>query len=118
MGFDWGLSTPLSSFKGRFDGWRPPRQSMTSRFGSPPNPVVIALGGDWGVYHVFVYRFYVPQVPWDQQLYVESMIFPTDTPPGAHGGAEIYDTGVWETHNCDFQALRTPSLYEESILCA
>ena len=49
------------------------------------------VGG--GVYHVFASRILVPQVPWERQLLVDSVVFLTDPPHGAHGGAEILATG-------------------------
>ena len=82
MGFDWGWDKPLYIVKGRFDRWRPPFQLMNLRFWS----VVVALAGVGGVYHVFVSRFCVPQVPGPRQLLLESVVFPTDPHPGAHGG--------------------------------
>ena len=74
MGFDWGWATPLSSVKGCFYGRRPPHQFMTTRFGL----VVVALVGDGGVYHIFVFQFLVLRVPWDRQLLVESVLFSND----------------------------------------
>ena len=47
-----------------------------------------------GVYHVLVSLFLVPQVPCYLQLFVEILAFPTDPPLGAHGGAEILETGI------------------------
>ena len=55
--------------------------------------MVVALGGGGGVYYLFVSWFLVQRVPWDQRLFVESVVFPTDPPPGDHIGAEIYETG-------------------------
>ena len=70
------------------------------------------------VCHVFVSRICVPQVLWDRQLLVERVVFPTEPPSGAQWGATILVTGSWAAHNLYFQALRTPCLREESVLCA
>ena len=43
MGCDYKGDAPLSIVKGRFDGGKPPRQSMTSRFFSPSSLVVVVL---------------------------------------------------------------------------
>ena len=59
MGLDWGWATPLYGVTGNFDGWRPPRQSMNSRFWS----VVGSVVGGGRVYHVFVSRLCVLRVP-------------------------------------------------------
>ena len=73
--------------------------------------------GGCGVYHVFVSRLCVPRVPWERRILVESVVFPTKSPPVTHGGAEISATGGWTAHNLDFQALSSPCSYEEIILC-
>ena len=70
------------------------------------------------VCHVLVSRLHVTWVPWDLRLLVESVVFPTEPPPGAQGGAAILVTWGWAALNLDFQALRTPCLCEESVLCA
>ena len=67
----------------------------------------VSVGGGV-VFHVFLSRICVPRVPWDRQLLVESVVFSTDPPPGAQGGAAILVTGGWAAQNLDFQALRTP----------
>ena len=70
------------------------------------------------VCHVFVLRLRVPRVPWDIRLLEESVVLPTEPPPGAQWGDAILLTGSWVVQNMDFQALRTPCLCEESVLCA
>ena len=51
-------------------------------------------------------------------LEVEGVVFPTDSPDGAHGGAAISATGGWAAQYLYFQALRAPFSCEESVLCA
>ena len=70
------------------------------------------------VCNVFMFWISVPQVPWDLWLLVESVVLPTEPPPGAQWGAAILVTGSWAAHNLDFQALRTPCPCEERVLCA
>ena len=70
------------------------------------------------VCHVLVFRLHVPWVPWDIWLLVESVVFPTEPPPGAQGGAANLLTGGWAAQNLDLQALRIPYLCEKSVLCA
>ena len=60
------------------------------------------------VCHVLVSRLHVTWVPWDLWLLVESVVFPTEPPPGSQGGAAILVTGGWAAQNLDFQAFRTP----------
>ena len=108
----WG-ATPRSGVDGHFDSWRPPIQLMTSMFGSGVTDGV----GCGVVYHVFVSRIRVPRVPWDLLILVESVVLPTEPPPGAQWGAAILVTRGWEVQNLDFQALRTPCLCEESVWC-
>ena len=91
---------------------------MTSRFLSLLSPVFVVLSRGGGLYHVLVCMFLVPRVPWDLQLFVESVVFPTDPHPGAHSGADILENGGWAEQNLDFQALKTPCSWEESFLCA
>ena len=71
--------------------------------------------GGGGVCHVFVSRLHVPQVPWERRLLVERLLFPTNPPPGAQGGATILVSGGWATQNLDLQALRTPCSCEERV---
>ena len=59
----------------------------------------------------------MPRVPWDILILVDSVVLPTDPPPGAQWGAAILVTGGWAVQNLDFQALKTPYSCEESILC-
>ena len=73
----WG-ATPQTGVDGRFDRWRPTCQLMTSMFESGVPDVV----GGGVVCHVFVSRLQVPRVTWDLLLLVESVVLPTDTPPG------------------------------------
>ena len=108
-----GWATPRSGVTGHFDWWRPPRQLMISRFWSG---VEAGVGGGV-VCHIFVSRLRVPQVPWDCRFLVESVVFLTDPPTGAQGGAAILVTGCWAAQNLDFQALRMPCSCEESVLC-
>ena len=68
------------------------------------------------VCHVFVPRLCVPRVPWDSRLLVENVVFPTEPPPGAQGGAAISVTGGWAAQTLDSQAIRTPFLCEESVV--
>ena len=70
------------------------------------------------VCHNFVSRLFVLWEPWDLQLLVESVVFPTKSPPGDQWGAAILVTGGGAAQNRDFQALKMPCLYEESVLCA
>ena len=70
------------------------------------------------VCHVFVLWLRVPRVPWYLRLLVESVVLPTETSPGAQWGDAILLTRIWVVQNVDFQALRTPCLCEESVLCA
>ena len=110
---DWWGATPWSGIAGRFDWLFPPCQLITSRFW-----LGVGAGVGGGVVcHVFVSRLRVPRVPWDFRLLVESVVFPTEHPPVAQGGAAILVTGGWAAHNLDFQALRTPCLCKESGLC-
>ena len=69
------------------------------------------------VCHVLVSRICVLQVPWDIWLLVESVVFPTEPPPGAQGVAANSLTGGWAAQNLDLQALRIPYLCEKSVLC-
>ena len=46
--------------------------------------------------------------PWDMQLLIDIVEFPTDTPLGAHGVDDISKTGGWAAQNWDFQALIMP----------
>ena len=69
--------------------------------------VLDSVGGGV-VCQVFVSRLRVLQVPWDLLLLVESVVLPTEPPPGAQWGAAISVTGGWAVQNLDFQALRTP----------
>ena len=70
------------------------------------------------VCHVFVSQIIVPQVPWERRLLVEIMVFPTDPPPGAQGGAAILVNGGWAVHNLDFHVIRAPCSCEENVLGA
>ena len=101
---EWWEATPWSGVTGRFDWWQPPCQFITPRFWSG---VGEGVGGGM-VCHVLVSRICVPQVPWDLRLLVESVVFPTEPPPGAQGGSAISVTGGWAAQNQDSQALRTP----------
>ena len=101
----WG-DTPRSGVDGRFDRWRPPCQLMTLMFGSGVTGGV----GSGVVCHVFVSRLRVPRVSWGILLLVESVVLPTDPPPGAQWGAAILVTGSWAVQNLDLRALRTPCL--------
>ena len=78
--------------------------------------VLDGVGGGM-VCHVFVSRLRVPRVPWDLLILVESVVLPTEPPPGAQWGAAISVTGGWAVKNLDFQALRMPCSCEERVLC-
>ena len=67
--------------------------------------------------HAFVSRLLVPQEPCDHWLLVESVVLPTEFPPGAQGGAAIAVTRGGAAQNRDFQALRTPFSCCDSVLC-
>ena len=86
----WG-ATPQSSIYGRFDRWRPPCQLMTSMFRSGVPDVV----GGGVVCHIFLSRLQVPWLPWDLLLLVESVVLPTDPPPGDQWVSVILVTGGW-----------------------
>ena len=92
----WG-ATPRSGVDGRFERWRPPCQLMTSMFGSG---VLDGVGGGV-VCYIFVSQLRVPRVPWDLLLLVESVVLPTEPPPGAQWGATILVTGGWAVQNLD-----------------
>ena len=53
------------------------------------------------VFRAFVLRLLVPWEPCDRRLLVESVVFPTEFPPGAQGGAEISVTGGGAAQNQD-----------------
>ena len=76
---------------------------------------VVAVGV---AYHAFVSRLLVYQEPCDRRLLVESVVFPTEPPPGTQGWAEILLTGGGAAQNRDSQALRTPCSCWDSVLCA
>ena len=95
---NWWGATPRSGVTGRFDWWHPPCQFITSRFWLG---VGVGVGGGV-VCHVLVSRLRVTQVPWDFWLLVESVVFPTEPPPGPQGGAAILVTGGWAAQNLDF----------------
>ena len=59
----------------------------------------------------------MPRWYWDLQLYVESVLFPTEPPLGSHGGANILETGGWAAQKIESKELRMPYLCEESVLC-
>ena len=80
----WG-TTPRSIVDVRYDRWRPPCQLMTSMFGSG---VLEGVGGGV-VCHILVLQLQVPRVHWDLLLLVESVVLPTDPPPGGQWGAAI-----------------------------
>ena len=110
----WWGATPRYSVIGHLDWWRPPCQLVVSMFWSSVVPVVIS-----GVAcHAFVSRLLVPREPFDLRLLVESVVLPTEFPPGAQGGSEISVTGSGAAQNQDFQALRTPCSCWDSVLCA
>ena len=54
------------------------------------------------VCHIFVSRLCVPRKTWERRLLVDSVVFPTDPPPGAQGGDVILVTGGWAVQNLDF----------------
>ena len=95
---DWGWDAPWSGVTGRFDWLRPPCQLMTSKFWLG---VEAGVGGGV-VCHIFVLQICMPRVPWDRLIQVESMVFPSDPPRSAQGGASILTTGGWAAHNLDF----------------
>ena len=66
----------------------------------------IVVGGV--VCHALVSQLLVLREPWDIRLLVESVVFPTDPPPGSQGGAAISVTGGGAAQNRDFQALKMP----------
>ena len=108
----WG-ATSQTGVTGRFNCWRPPCQFITSRFWSG---VGAGVGG--GVMcHLLVSQLCVTRLPWDCRLLLESVVFPTEPPPGSQWGAAISVTGGWAAHNLDFQALRTPRVCEERGMC-
>ena len=111
---DLRWAAPLSSVKGRFDGQIPHCNFMTYMFCYPL--VVVDIGGR-EVYQVLVLQLLVLQSPWGLRLIVDSVMLPTDPPPGTHGGANISETGGRAARNLYFQTLRTPCLCEESVLC-
>ena len=59
----------------------------------------------------------VPQEPCERRLLMDSVVFPTDPPPGVQGGAEISETGCVSVQNRYFHALRMPRSCRESVLC-
>ena len=69
------------------------------------------------VCHAFVLLIIVPWESCDLRLLVESVVFPTEFPPGAQGGAAIAVTRGGAAQNRDFQALRTPFSCCDSVLC-
>ena len=85
MIFDLRWSATLSSVKGRFNGWCPPCQSMTSKFGSLLSTVVDILGRG-NVYQVLVLRFLMLLGSCVLQLFVNIAFLPSDHPLGAYGG--------------------------------
>ena len=91
---DWWGDTPRSGVTGRFDWCCLPCQLITPK-------LWLGLGASVG-------GGVVLRLPWDLQLLVESVVFPTEPPPGAQGGAAILVTGGWAAQNLDFQAFRTP----------
>ena len=54
------------------------------------------------VCHALVLQILVPREPWDFRLLAESVVLPTEPPPGAQGGALILVTGGGAAHNQDF----------------
>ena len=96
------------------DWWFPPCQFMVLMFWSSVVPVV--AGGV--VCHNFVSQILVPQEPCDSRILVESVVFPTEFPPGAQGGAIILVTGGGAAQNRYFQVLETPYLLWDGVLCA
>ena len=80
---------------------------MTSRFCSLL--MVVALVGG-GMYQVLVSWFLVPRGACDLQLFVYSVVLPTDPSPCSHGDANISETGGRTAQKRYFQAVRTPCL--------
>ena len=76
--------------------------------------VPVVAGGV--VCHPCVSRIIVLREPCDRRLLVESVVFPTESPPGAQGGAEILVTGGGAAQNRDFQALKTSCSCWDSVL--
>ena len=60
------------------------------------------------VCHDFVLQLLVTQEPWDRRILVESVVFPTESPPSDQWGAAILVTGGGEVQNRDFRTLKTP----------
>ena len=117
MGCFGGWDAPISSIGGHFNGRYPPRQFMTSMLGSTWSLVVAVIYG-WGGCQVLVSLF--PPTLWEPhvlRLLVDIFMLTTDTPPGAHSGANTLVTGGGAVQNCDFQALRTTCSWEDSVLC-
>ena len=83
--------------------------SMLSSFFS------VAAGGV--VCQGFDYLLLVPREPCERRLRVDRVVFPTDTPPGFPGGADIPETGCVSSQKRDFHALRMPHSCGESVLC-
>ena len=106
-------ATPWSGGNFRIDWWCSPCQvivSMLSLFFS------VAMGGV--ICHGFESLLLVPREPCDRRLCVESVVFPTDPPPGVQGGDDISDTGWVYAQMRDDHALRMPCSCRDIVLCA
>ena len=105
-----GWSTSLYNIGGRFNGWHRPHKFIISALGSLWISV-ISLIGEGGGFQVLMY-LHPPKLQDTRvlRILVEIFVFPTDPPPGAHGGANTLVTGGGAAHNCDFRVLRIPFL--------
>ena len=54
------------------------------------------------VCQVFISRPLVSQEPCERWLLVDSVVFPTEPPPGVQGGVAISVDGCGSIHNWDF----------------
>ena len=67
---------------------------------------LVAAGGM--VCQLFVSQLLVPREPCERRLLVDSVVFPTELPPGVQGGDAIFVTGCEFMHSRDFQRSGCP----------
>ena len=83
---DWVWDTKRYGVTGCFDWLHPSCQLINSRFWA-----CVEVGvGSGVVCHVFLSRLHVPRVPWELRLLVESVVFPTDSPPAPNGALQYW----------------------------